>query len=76
MRRDIVWFVMICLLNVLICVVYLLWNLVWKQFSDEEKEKEPGKKEQRTKEQSIKEQKIKEQKRKEQLRKGAPEYIM
>ena len=53
MRRDIVWFVMICLLNVLICVVYLLWNLVWKQFSDEEKEKEPGKKEQRTKEQSI-----------------------
>ena len=79
MRRDIVWFVMICLLNVLICIVYLLWNLVWKQFSDEEKdpeEKEHSIKEQRTKEQSIKEQKIKEQKRKEQLRKGAPEYIM
>lgn len=79
MRRDIVWFVMICLLNVLICVVYLLWNLVWKQFSDEEKdpeEKEQSRKEQRTKEQRTKEQKTKEQKRKEQLRKGAPEYIM
>ena len=76
MTREVVWFVVICLINTLLAVVYLLWNLVWKKRSDEKEEETQGQGETQEKALETPSDEQKKQQRKEQLRKGAPEYVM
>ena len=74
MRKDVIFFIVICLVNLVIALLYLFWNLIWKHTSDKKKNDTDDEPEIGADGKLILKNNVDIDK--EEFRKGAPEYIM